>query len=305
MNKIRQNLLPVLAAVIWGLAFSAQADCAAKGMEPFTFNMARSLIATVVLFFVAVIFAKGFKNLYNQVNNKEYVKNLILGGLCCGGALFMASNLQQAAFSSETESGKIGFITVFYLMLVPIFGLFIKKKATLNVWISVLIAMIGMYFLCVEGGTTFTVNIHDFYAFLCAIMFAIQILFIDHFVNKVSGIHLSFMQFLFVTVFSAIGMFIFETPTLISFKECFWQIAYVGVFSSGVAYTLQIIAQKGSNPTVVSILLSLESVFAVIFGAMILNEVMSAREYIGCGIMFCAVILAQIPFKKRGSINEK
>ncbi len=305
MNKIRQNLFPVLAAIIWGLAFSAQADCAAKGMEPFTFNMSRALIATIVLFFVALIFAKGFRNLFNQLKEKDYLKNLVLGGLCCGGALFLASNLQQAAFSTDTESGKVGFITVFYLMLVPIFGLFIKKKATLNVWISVLIAMVGMYFLCVEGGTTFNVNIHDFYAFLCAIMFAIQILFIDHFVNKVNGIHLSFMQFFFVTVFSFIGMLIFEAPTLISFKECFWQIAYVGVFSSGVAYTLQILAQKGSNPTVVSILLSLESVFAVIFGALLLNEVMSAREYIGCGIMFLAVILAQIPFKKRGCINEK
>ena len=301
MNRIRQNIFPVLAAIIWGLAFSAQADSAAKGMEPFTFNMSRSLIATVVLFFVAVIFAKGFKNLFGQVCEKDYLKNLFLGGLCCGGALFLASNLQQAAFSTDTESGKIGFITVFYLMLVPIFGLFIKKKAPLNVWISVVIALVGMYFLCVEGGTSFTVNIHDFYAFLCAIMFAIQILFIDHFVNKVSGIHLSFMQFFFVTVFSLVGMFIFEKPTLVLFKDCFWQIAYVGVFSSGVAYTLQILAQKGSNPTVVSILLSLESVFAVIFGALLLNEVMSAREYIGCAIMFCAVILAQIPVKK----NEK
>lgn len=301
MNKIRQNLFPILAAIIWGLAFSAQADCAEKGMEPFTFNMSRALIATVVLFFVAVIFAKGFKNLFSKLKEKEYVKNLILGGFCCGGALFLASNLQQAAFSADTESGKIGFITVFYLMLVPVFGLFIKKKAPLNVWISVAIALIGMYFLCVESGTVFTVNVHDFYAFLCAIMFAIQILFIDHFVNKVNGIHLSFMQFLFVTIFSFIGMIVSEVPALVLFKDCFWQIAYVGVFSSGIAYTLQILAQKGSNPTVVSILLSLESVFAVIFGAVLLKEVMSAREYIGCFIMFLAVILAQIPVKR----NEK
>lgn len=304
MNKIRQNVLPVLAAIIWGLAFSAQADCAEKGMEPFTFNMSRALIATVVLFFVAVIFSKGFKNLFNQLKDKTYLKNLILGGLCCGGALFLASNLQQAAFSSETESGKVGFITVFYLMLVPIFGLFIKKKATINVWISVVIAIIGMYFLCVENETSFNVNIHDVYAFLCAVMFAVQILFIDYFVNKVNGVYLSFMQFFFVTVFSFIGMLLFESPTLLSFKECFWQIAYVGVFSSGVAYTLQIIAQKDSNPTVVSLLLSLESVFAVIFGAIILKEVMSLREYIGCGVMFFAVVLAQLPtFKIKNKLS--
>ncbi len=299
MNKIRQNVFPILAAIIWGLAFSAQSDCAAKGMEPFTFNMLRALIATIVLFFVAIIFSKGFKNIKAQLSNKTYHKDLLLGGLCCGTALFLASNLQQAAFSSETESGKVGFITVFYLMLVPIFGLFIKRKAPINVWISVVIAMIGMYFLCVESGTSFNVNTHDIYAFLCAIMFAIQILFIDHFANKVDGVQLSFMQFFCVTVFSCVGMFIFESPSLEVAADCFWQVAYVGVFSSGVAYTLQILSQKGSNPTVVSILLSLESVFAVIFGALILHEVMSVREYIGCGIMFVAVILAQLPIRRK------
>ena len=303
MNKIRQNVFPILAAIIWGLAFSAQSDCAVKGMEPFTFNMLRALIATVVLFFVAIIFSKGFSSIKAQLSDKQYVKDLLLGGLCCGTALFLASNLQQAAFSSDTESGKVGFITVFYLMLVPIFGLFIKKKATLNVWISVVIALVGMYFLCIEGGASFKINIHDLFAFLCAIMFAIQILFIDHFANKVNGIHLSFMQFLVVTVFSFVIMLFCENPTFTLIKDCFWQVAYVGVFSSGVAYTLQILAQKGSNPTVVSLLLSLESVFAVIFGALLLGEVMSAREYIGCGIMFLAVILAQIPIRSRS--NEK
>lgn len=306
MNKVRQNILPIIAAIIWGLAFSAQSDSAAKGMEPFTFNMLRSLIATVVIFFVAVFFSKGFKNIKKQLLDKEYSKNLLLGGICCGTALFLASNLQQAAFSSETESGKVGFITVFYLMLVPIFGLFIRKKASINVWISVVIAIVGMYFLCVESGTVFNVNIHDLYAFLCAIMFAIQILFIDHFANKVNGIHLSFMQFIVVTVFSFIGMMIFESPSVDVALDCFWQLTYVGVFSSGVAYTLQILAQKGSNPTIVSILLSLESVFAVIFGAIILQEVMSIREYIGCGIMFLAVILAQLPVNfNKETRNEK
>ena len=303
MNKIRQNLFPILAAIIWGLAFSAQSDCAAKGMEPFTFNMLRALIATVVLFFVAIIFSKGFKNIKTQLSDKTYLKDLLLGGLCCGTALFLASNLQQAAFSSDTESGKVGFITVFYLMLVPIFGLFIKKKATLNVWISVVIALVGMYFLCVEDGTSFNINVHDLYAFLCAVMFAIQILFIDHFANKVNGIQLSFMQFFVVTVFSFVIMMFCESPTVAIIKDCFWLVAYVGVFSSGVAFTLQILAQKGSNPTIVSILFSLESVFAVIFGAILLGEVMSAREYIGCGIMFLAVILAQLPIGRKN--NEK
>ena len=299
MDKIRQNLFPVLAAIIWGLAFSAQADCALKGMEPFTFNGLRALIAVIVLFFVAISFAKGFGNIKIQLSDKEYLKNLVLGGLCCGSALFLASNLQQAAFSEETESGKVGFITVFYLMLVPVFALFLKKKSTFNVWISVVLALVGMYFLCIEKGMGFTVNTHDLFAFGCAIVFAIHILVIDHFTNKVNGIHLSLMQFFFVSLFSFICAFIFETPSIEVVYNCIWQVLYVGVFSSGVAYTLQILAQKGSNPTVVTLLLSLESVFAVIFGALILGEVLSLREYIGCGIMFIAVILAQIPVKRK------
>jgi drug/metabolite transporter (DMT)-like permease len=134
---------------------------------------------------------------------------------------------------------------------------------------------------------------------MCAVVFAFHILIIDHFTNKVDGIQLSCMQFFFVSLFSLIGMLLFESPTFTVFKACFWQIAYVGVFSSGVAYTLQIIAQKDSNPTVVSLLLSLESVFAVIFGMLILKEAMSPREYIGCFIMFVAVILAQIPVRSK------
>lgn len=304
MNKLRQNVLPVLAALIWGLAFSAQADCADKGMQPFTVNASRALIAAIVLFFAAAMFKKGFKNLFDLLKDKVYLKNLLLGGLLCGLALFIASNLQQAAFSSETESGKVGFITVFYIMLVPVFSLFLKKKATLNVWLSVAIALVGMYFLCIESSTEFKINIHDLYALLCAVVFAFHILIIDHFTNKVDGVQLSCMQFFFVFLFSSVGMLCFESPTFTVFKTCFWQLAYVGVFSSGVAYTLQIVAQKDSNPTVVSLLLSLESVFAVIFGMLIMKEAMSFREYIGCAIMFFAVILAQIPVRSKKNENK-
>lgn len=296
MNKIRQNVFPLLAAIIWGLAFSAQADCAQKGMEPFTFNMCRALIAAIVLFIVSVIFIKDLKV---KLKDKTYLRNLLLGGLFCGTALFVASNLQQAAFSSESHSGKVGFITVFYIMLVPVFSLVLKKRASLKVWISVFIALIGMYFLCIKEGAGLNVSKYDLFAFLCSIVFAVHILVIDHFTNKVNGILLSFMQFFFVTIFSGVLAFILESPSLSVAADCFWQIAYVGVFSSGVAYTLQILAQKGSNPTVVSILLSLESVFAVIFGAIILGEVMSTREYLGCIIMFTAVILAQLPERKK------
>ncbi len=304
MKFVRQNILPVIAALIWGLAFSAQSQCAALGIEPFTFNMSRSLIAAVVLFFVCVIFAKGFKNLGLKLKEKNYFKNLLLGGFLCGLALFCAANAQQAAFSDETESGKVGFITVLYIVLVPIFSIAFKKKASLTVWISVFIALIGMYFLCVEGGESFTINTHDLLALLCAIIFSFHILLIDKFAQKVDGVHLSFMQFTFVTLFSFICMLLFENPSFALIKECYLQILYVGVFSSGVAYTLQIIAQKDSNPTVVSLLLSLESVFAVLGGVVFLNEQMSEREYIGCAIMFLAVIFAQLPSKKQKKENN-
>lgn len=303
MNKIRQNVFPVLAALIWGLAFSAQADCAQNGMEPFTFNALRGGIATVVLFIVTVIFSKGFKNLFTQWKDKKYFTSLMLGGALAGIALFTASNLQQSAFSEETASGKVGFITVFYLMLVPVFGLVIKRKTTWNVWISVAIAMVGMYFLCIKKGTDFSLSKYDLFALLCSAVFAIHILIIDHFTNKVDGVQLSLVQFFWVTLLSTVVMVFLETPTLSVITSSIWQVLYVGVFSSGVAYTLQILAQKDSNPTVVSLLLSLESIFAVIGGAVLLGEVMTVREYIGCFIMFAAVLLAQIPLKKAEKVE--
>ncbi len=297
MKVSHKNLFAVLAALIWGLAFSAQSYCAEKGMGAFTFNALRALIATIVLFFVCIIFSKG--TFFKQLQDKKYLSSLLAGGAVCGTILFLATNFQQSAFSSETESGKVGFITVLYIVLVPIFSIIFKKKATPTVWISVVIAIIGMYFLCIEKGSGFNINYHDLLALVCAILFSFHILFIDKFAVKVNGIHLSFVQFAVVTVLSGTCALFTETISPQLIVSCFWQIAYVGVFSSGVAYTLQIIAQKNSNPTVISLLLSLESVFAVLGGAIILGEVMSIREYIGCAIMFCAVILAQLPERKK------
>ncbi|MBR2861646.1 MAG: DMT family transporter [Clostridia bacterium] len=300
MKSSYKNFFAVLAALIWGLAFSAQSYCAEKGMGAFTFNALRALIATVVLFFVCIIFSKG--TFFSQLKDRKYLSSLLAGGAVCGTILFLATNFQQSAFSSDTESGKVGFITVLYIVLVPIFSIIFKKKATPTVWVSVVIAIIGMYFLCIEEGSGFNINYHDLLALACAVLFSFHILFIDRFASKVNGIQLSFVQFAVVTVLSGACALFTEaiSPQLI--VSCFWQIAYVGVFSSGVAYTLQIIAQKDSNPTVISLLLSLESVFAVLGGAVILGEVMSIREYIGCGIMFCAVILAQLP--ERNKKNE-
>lgn len=298
MDKIRQNVFPILTALIWGTAFSAQSQCAAAGMQAFTFNMLRSVIGCIVLVLVMLGFSGGPKKILLQLKDKKYRKDLLWGGLCCGLILAMASNLQQLGLGG-TESGKGGFITALYIVIVPVLGIFLKKKVSPMIWISVLLAVTGMYLLCVKEGTSLQISRHDLYLLLCALVFALHILVIDRFANRVDGIQLSLVQFAVAAVFSGIGALCFEAPSMAVIRQCIWPLLYVGVFSSGIAYTLQILAQKGSNPTVVSLLLSLESVFAVISAAVFLGEVLTPREYSGCGIMLMAVVLAQLPGKRK------
>ncbi len=292
-NKVKQNVLPVISAVIWGSAFVAQSVSAEK-VGTFMFNAARCLIATVFLGIMILVSDK-----FNFAITKKNVgtkKDLIIGGICCGTALFIASNLQQYGIRF-TSVGKAGFITALYIVLVPLFAVFMGKKSTITVWISVIIATAGLYLLCITE--KFTISKGDIFVFLCAIMFSFHILTIDRFTNITDGIRLSCVQFATCFVLSLICTLFFEKNSVSAIMECLWPIIYAGVFSSGIAYTLQIIAQKGSNPTVVSLLLSLESVFSVVFGAIILGERMSGREYLGCLLMFSAVILAQLPSRKR------
>jgi len=299
-KKIRTTVFPIIAAMIWGFCFSAQQKSALLGVDAFTFNAYRSLIATVALFFVAAIFARGFKKLFAQLKNRAYLKDLLLGGLFCGIALFVSASLQQASLS-YSEPGKVGFITVFYVIFVPILGVFLKKKAPISVWIAVIIALLGLYFLCIKDYSHFELAFGDGLALLCALCYSVHILVIDKYTSKVDGIQLSFMQFAVMTVLSFCASFIFGTPPQSAIIASIPYIAFAGIFSSGIAFTLQILAQKDSNPTVVSILFSLESVFAVIGGALFAGEVMTPREYLGCVIMFCAVILAQLPMNKKKS----
>lgn len=223
-------------------------------------------------------------------------RDLLLGGICCGVALTVASNLQQKGLETTT-SGKAGFITALYIVIVPIVGLFLKKKAPKAIWISVVLAVAGLYFLCITEDMTITIG--DFYVLLCSFCYAAHILVIDHFTQKVDGVQLSCMQFLVCAILSAVGMIVLETPSWEAVLVCLGPILYVGIFSSGVAYTLQILAQKDSNPTVVSLLLSLESVFATLAGALILGDQMSGKEYLGCVLMLAAVMLAQLPDRKK------
>lgn len=296
-NKfIKQDVMPTVAALIWGTAFVAQSVCT-DYVPPFAFNAIRSLIAFVLLIFIS----KAFDHVTIRHGGTPPVtkkRDLILGGICTGTFLAIASNLQQAGLA-DTAAGKAGFITALYVVLVPILGVFLKRRASAQIWVSVAIAVAGLYLLCITGA--FTLQTSDIYLLLCAFFFACQIMSIDHFSVNVAGIKLSCLQFFVAGVISAILSAIFETPSVAGIVHCIWPILYVSVFSSCVAYTLQILSQKGSDPTVVTLLLSLESVFSVLAGAIILGDRLSAREYLGCVLMFAAVVLAQVPlsFHKR------
>lgn len=288
---LRHTAAPLIAAFIWGTAFAAQSICA-DYIEPFTFNALRGLIASITLFIIYIVYSKTAK----QLAPKESIpwKKLIPGSLFCGLFLAAASNMQQLGLG-ETSAGKAGFITALYIVIVPILGLFAGKKCGLRVWISVAIAVAGLYFLCITD--SFTIAPGDIYVFICAIVFGVHIMVIDKYTQSVEGILLSLGQFIVVTIISGIGMLIFENPSIAGITECILPTLYVGIFSSGVAYTLQIIAMRGANPTKITLLLSLESVFAVVGGAFI-GERLSGRELFGCILMFGAVILSQLPSKK-------
>ena len=297
-NQMRQVVFPILAAFIWGTAFVAQ-DLCADSIGAFAFNATRYFIAVLALLVVILISDKVKKNkpTLTAQEKKAANKQLWLGGLCCGAALAMASNFQQAGMVAGTDSGKAGFITALYVVLVPVFGLFFKRKVSLPTWIAVVLSVVALYLLCIKGD--FSLAPGDLLVLVCAVCFAVHILVIDHFTAYCDGVKLSCLQFLFAGIISTICMFIFEDVDFAAILSCALPLLYVGIFSCGVGYTLQILAQKDSNPTVVTILLSLESVFAVIAGAIILKQQMTVREYIGCAIMFAAVILAQIQFPTR------
>lgn len=293
-SQLKSSIMAFVAAFIWGTAFVAQSVSTDK-VPPFAFNALRSAIATVCLLLISQ--ALDVHRLRRDgVRPRCDKKVLALGGICCGVFLAAATNFQQAALA-DTAPGKAAFITALYVVLVPVLGIFFKKRASLGVWISVILSVVGLYFLCVTG--TLDLRPSDIMLLACALGFALQILCVDYFVQRVDPIKLSCAQFFVTSVISAVCAAIFEQPTVQGAVDCLWPILYVGVFSSCGAYTLQILAQKGSDPTVVTIILSLESVISVISGALILRDRLTDREYLGCVLMFAAVILAQIPLPMR------
>lgn len=289
----RGNLLLILTAFIWGVAFVAQKE-GGTAVGDFTFNGVRFLLGGGLLAVCLPLLDK--IGLTRRCATPESKKAMWLGGVLCGVALWTASNLQQLGLAT-TSAGKGGFITALYIVLVPIFGLFIKRRTNLFTWISVLLAMVGLYLLCMQGESG--INGGDLLVLACAPIFAIQILLVDHFVPHTDGVRLSCIQFFTVGILNMPLMFIFEQPSLSAMVDGWLPILYAGLLSSGVAYTLQVVAQKHTHPTTASVLMSLESVFAVLAGLVLMGERLTAWEWCGCAVMFAAVILAQLPASKK------
>ena len=296
--RTKNACMLILTAFIWGTAFVAQS----VGMDhlgPFTFNGVRNLIGGAALL-PCIFFLERWNKKEQKKEPEQEVpgtqRDLITGGIACGLLLFAASSLQQIGLV-YTSAGKAGFITAFYIVIVPVLGIFLHQKAGWKIWAAVAAALAGLYLLCITDG--FSVNIGDFYVFLCALMFSVHILVIDHFAPKVDGVKMSCIQFFVCGIVSLIPMFLWEEPRIEGMILSWFPLLYAGVLSCGVAYTLQIVGQKNVNPTVASLLLSLESCFSVLAGWVILGERLSLREGAGCILMFAAIVLAQLPDKKK------
>ena len=300
-RQIRNSLLLVLTAFIWGTAFVAQSK-GGQALGPFSFNCIRSLVGSVVLLPVIRLLDK-----INPNNKKPKTvaerRKLWIGGLCCGMALFFASSAQQLGLYMGTPAGKAGFLTACYILLVPILSLFLKKKCGWNIWLGIVIAVVGLYLLCMSSSLSFQSS--DLMVLVCALLFAVHILVIDHFSPLVDGVRMSCIQFWVCGILSIFPAFFSEMHHSVAGIAAWVQplgtlsawipILYAGVLSCGVAYTLQIVGQNGLNPTVASMIMSLESVFSVIAGWIILGERMGVRQLAGCGLIFAAILLAQIP----------
>lgn len=290
-QQIKSSLILLLTATIWGVAFVAQS----VGMEyigPFTFNAIRCVLGGLVLIPVILVLKKK-KETGAENQEKEDKKTLWMGGIACGVILCIASNLQQFGIM-EASVGKSGFFTALYIVMIPVIGIFIGKRPEIKLWFCVALAVVGMYLLCMKDGS-FTIERADIMLLLCALAFSFHILVVDYFSPKVDGVKMSCIQFFVCGVLSAVGMLFTETPDISNIQAAWLPLLYAGLLSCGVGYTLQIVGQKGINPVIASLIMSLESVISALAGWVILGQVLSPKEILGCVLMFVAIIITQIP----------
>lgn len=307
-KRTKGNLLLLLTSFIWGSAFVAQSS----GMDyvgPYTYNMARNVLA--FLFLIPVIYVIGKKKgvtdnagsgtgiddaASGEANWKSILlpdRTTLVGGIYCGLVMAVASSLQQIGITMTT-AGKAGFITALYIILVPLMGVFIGKKIPRIIWFCVVLAMAGFYLLCVKEG--FSISKGDILVLFCSVGFSVHIMTIDHFTLKgVDGVKMACIQFAVAAIVMTPVMFLLENPSVSGLLSAWMTIAYAGILSSGVGFTLQIVAQKDTDPTTATLIMSLESVFAAVSGCLFLNEVLLPKEILGCILVFVAVILAQVP----------
>ena len=291
----------LVCSFIWGTSFVAQSE-GMKLMEPFTFQAVRSLLGgTVLIPFIIVSDIIKKRNGSYTKPSKRVRRRTLLVGMGCGVILCVASCLQQFGMAMGTDGGKAGFITALYILIVPLLGLLLRKKVRPVMWGCIALGIAGLYLLCIHGG--FTVEPGDGLVMICAVIFAVHIVMIDIFVPGLDGVKVSCIQFFTSAVLSGICMFIFESPSWEQLKGGWFSLFYAGVMSCGIAYTLQILGQQRTEPTVASLLMSFESVFAVL-GTIGFSFIMgepqlpTAREWAGCALMFSAIILSQLPLEK-------
>ncbi len=303
LRSLKNSALLLLTAFIWGVAFVAQKNSMAY-IGPFTYNTTRSFIAG--FFLLAMLPALDKLRSRDGAFEKGSRRDILVGGMACGAVLFVAAILQQSGIalqSAETNVGKAGFITACYVVIVPVLGLFMGRRSPLLVWVGAAAAVAGFFFLCLMdplmAGQGLELGMSDLLLMLCAVGFSVHILVIDHFSPMADGVRISCVQFFTAGLLGLPGMFLAESPAWADIVACAGPILYAGVMSSGVGYTLQIVAQKGVHPAVASLLLSLESVFSVLAGYVLIpGSALSRWEMLGCALVFAAVVLVQIGPRK-------
>jgi len=295
-KALKSNLFLLLAAAIWGLAFVAQ-RIGAEYIAPFAFNGIRFALGSISL--IPLILYFGHKHKNESVQGSSF-KSAFTAGLIAGCVLFIASSLQQIGMS-ETSAGKAAFITGLYIVLVPVFGIFLKHAISVNTWFGVAVAAVGLYLLCVTGD--FTISNGDILEIIASFFWAIHILLIDHFIKKIETLKLCIIQFATCSILSMIVSLIYETITIDSLMQALIPLLYGGICSVGIAYTLQVLGQKNAQPSHAAVILSMETVFASIGGLIILNENLGGRGYLGCALMLAGMLLSQLQnFRKRSSL---